>query len=146
MIGSFVFDKKDIIVWENWQNKTYKEAKTFFVQLVDNDDIYTNEVGGTAKRARFESAIHTREQRQPIIEPEQGHDVEISSNERVQAYLDSFAEAASVNKEHIQEMKCDASSKDDQMAELIARMDARDNERDKQIHTKDRQINDHIHL
>ena len=79
-------------------------------------------VGGTAKRARFESAIHTREQREPIIKPEQRDDVEISSNKRVQAYLDSFAEAASANEDRIQEMKCSASSKDDQMADLIARI------------------------
>ena len=81
-------------------------------------------VGGTAKRARFESAIHTLEQ-----QTEQRDDVAISSNEMVQAYLDSFAEAASANEERIHKMKCAASSKDDQLAELIARMDARDNER-----------------
>ena len=62
-------------------------------------------VGGTAKRTRFESARHTREQREPIIEPEQRDDVEIGGNERAQAYLDSFAEAALANKERIQEMK-----------------------------------------
>ena len=78
MIDSCIFEKKDIIEWENWQNKTYKEAKTFFEQPVNNDDIYSNVVGGTAKRTRFESAIHTREQH-----PEQRNDVEISSNERV---------------------------------------------------------------
>ena len=58
MIDSCMFEKKDIIEWENWENKTFKEAKTFFEQLVDDDDIYTNVVGGTAKRTRFESAIH----------------------------------------------------------------------------------------
>ena len=101
-------------------------------------------VGGTAKRAQFESARHTREQREPIIEPEQRDDAKISNNERVQAYLDSFAEAASANEERIQEMKCAASSKDDQMAELIARMDVRDHARDEQIRTKDKQIGDLI--
>ena len=103
--------------------------KTFFEQLVDDDDIYTNAVGGTAKRTRFESAIHTRVEQQP----EQRDGEAISSNERVQAYLDSFAEAASANKERIQEMKCVASSKHDQMAEIMARMDARDDARDEQI-------------
>ena len=67
-----------------------------------------------------------------------------SSNKRVHAYLDSFAEAASANKECIQEMKCAASSKDDQLAELIFRIDARDSESDKQMRTKDRQIGDLI--
>ena len=62
MIVNCMFEKKDIIEWENWENKTLKEAKTFFEQLVDDDDIYTNVVGGTAKRTRFESARHTREQ------------------------------------------------------------------------------------
>ena len=41
-------------------------------------------------------------------------------------------------------MKCAASSKDAQMAELMARMDARDDARDKQIQTKDRQIGELI--
>ena len=104
--------------------------------LVDDDDIYTNVVGGTAKRTRFESAIHTREEQQP----EQCDAEAISSNERVQAYLDSFAEAASANDERNQEMKCAASSKDNQLTELIARMDARDSKRDEKMRTKDRQI------
>ena len=94
MIDSCMFEKKDIIEWENWDNKTFKEAKTFFEQLVDDNDIYTNVVGGTAKRTRFESAIHTREEQQP----EQRDNEAISSNERVQAYLDSFAEAASATR------------------------------------------------
>ena len=42
-------------------------------------------------------------------------------------------------------MKCAASSNDDdQLAELIAQMDARDNERDEQMRTKDAQIVDLI--
>ena len=102
MIDSCMFEKKDIIEWENWNNKTFKEAKTFFEQLVNDDDIYTNVVGGTAKRSRFESAIHTREEQQP----EQRDAEAISSNERVQAYFDSFVEAASANEERIQETKC----------------------------------------
>ena len=65
MIVSCMFEKKDIIEWENCDNKTFKGAKTFFEQLVDDDDIYTNVVGGTAKRTSFESAIHTREEQQP---------------------------------------------------------------------------------
>ena len=80
MIDSCMFEKKDIIEWENWQNKTFRDAKSFFEQLVDNDDIYTNVVGGTAKRTRFESAIHTREEQQP----EKHNDEAISSNERIQ--------------------------------------------------------------
>ena len=79
MIDSCMFEKKDIIEWENWQNKTFSEAKAFFEQLVDDDDIYTNVVGGTAKRTRFESVIHTREEHQP----EQQNDESISSNETV---------------------------------------------------------------
>ena len=97
-------------------------------------------VGGTTKKARFESARHTREQRALDIVPEQRDNFEISNNERVQVYLDSFAEATLANKERIQEMKCAATSKDDQMAHIIARMDARDKARDKQMRTKDRQI------
>ena len=62
MIDSCMFENKDIIEWENCEIKTFKEAETFFEQLVDDDDIYANVVGGTAKRARFESARHTREQ------------------------------------------------------------------------------------
>ena len=113
-----------------WLNKTYKQAKEFFEQLIDGDDIYTNVVGGTAKRARFESARHMREQREPTNAPKQRDNIEICANKRVQAYLDSFAEAASANEERIQEMKCAASSKDDQMAEMMARMDARDDATD----------------
>ena len=59
-------------------------------------------------------------------------------------YLDSFAEAASANEERIQETKCAASSKDDQMAEMMARMDAGDDARDEQMRTKDRHIGELI--
>ena len=83
-------------------------------------------VRGTAKKSRFESASHRREQCAPAIAPEQQDDVEISNNERVQAYLDSFAEAALANEERIQEMKYASASKDDQMANITVKMEARD--------------------
>ena len=44
----------------------------------------------------------------------------------------------------MQQMHDDASSKDSKMAEIIAKMDARDEARDEQMRTKDRQIGELI--
>ena len=56
MIDSVMFEKREFIAWENAVDKWYKEATDFFKKIVDDDETYTSVVGGTAKRARFESA------------------------------------------------------------------------------------------
>ena len=58
----------------------------------------------------------------------------------MQAYIGSFADAAAAKEERIQEMQDTASSKEFQMAEIIAKMEARDEARDEQMRSKDRQI------
>ena len=58
----------------------------------------------------------------------------------MQAYLGSFTDANAAKEERMQQMHDAASSKESKMAEIIAKMDARDEARDEQMRTKDRQI------
>ena len=68
----------------------------------------------------------------------------MSNNDRIQAYLGSFAEAAAAKEERIQEMTTTVTSKDSQLAEIIARMEARDKVRDAQVKMKDKQTGELI--
>ena len=56
MIDSAMFEKCDIVAWENADDKCYNKVTSFFEKLVDNKETYTSVVGGKAKRGRFESA------------------------------------------------------------------------------------------
>ena len=53
-----MFDKRNIIEWEDRTKdmKTWALATKYFEQLVTSEERYTSMVGGTAKKARFESA------------------------------------------------------------------------------------------
>ena len=57
----------------------------------------------------------------------------------MQAYIGSFADAYAAKEEPMQQMQDAASSKESKMAEIIAKMDARDEARDEQIRIKDQQ-------
>ena len=58
----------------------------------------------------------------------------------MQAYIGSFADANAAKEERMQQIQDAASSKNSKMAEIIAKMDARDEARDEQMRIKDRQI------
>ena len=110
---------------------------------MEDEDVYTAVVGGTAKKTRFEGTQNTTKESQDDRE-EQAKEEEINNNDRIQAYLGSFAEAAAAKEERIQEMTTAASSKDTQLAEIIAKMEVRDELRDAQIRMKDKQIGELI--
>ena len=104
---------------------------------MEEEDKYTEVLRGLEKRTRFESA-QTVKERHAVQEEQQ--EQEISNNERMQADIGSFADANAAKEERMQQMQDAASSKDSKMAEIIAKMDARDEARDEQMRTKDRQI------
>ena len=56
MIDSYMFDKQHIIEWENVSHKSFYHETYFFELLAEDEDVYTSVVGGTAKKACFESA------------------------------------------------------------------------------------------
>ena len=143
MIDSGMFDKNDIVEWENEDVKTWTNATFFFEACMEEEDIYTAVVGGTGKKTRFESAQNTTEESRDDLK-EQAEEGKINNNDRIQAYLGSFAEAAAAKEERIQEITTAASSKDSELAEIIARMEARDEARDAQIRLKDKQIGELI--
>ena len=104
---------------------------------MEDEDKYTEVLGGSEKRTRFESA-QTAQERHDAQEEQRKQ--EISNNERMQAYIGSFADASTAKEEHMQEIQDAASSKDFQIAEIMAKVEARDEARDEQMQTKDRQI------
>ena len=110
---------------------------------MDEEDTYRAVVGSTAKKTRFESAQSTTKGSQDDLR-ERAKEEKTNNNDRIQAYLGSFAEAAAAKEERIQEMTTAASSKDSQLAEIIARMEARDEARDAQIRMKEKQIGELI--
>ena len=129
MIDSGIFSKQDIILWESdLQGKDWADALLFFESSTENEDTYTAVLGGTTKRTRFESAQNTAEECRD--EHEEQREQEITNNERMQAYIGSFADASAAKEEGIQQMQDAASSKDSKMAEIIAKMEARDEARD----------------
>ena len=75
---------------------------------------------------------------------EQAEEDVINNNDRMQVYIGSFANAASAKEGRIQETTTAASTKDPQMAEIIARMEARDETRNAQMRLKGKQIGDLI--
>ena len=108
---------------------------------MEDEDQYTEVLGGSEKRTRFESA-QTVNERQAAQEEQ--HEQEILNNERMQAYLSSFADANAAKEERMQQMHDAASSEDSKMAEIIAKMDARDEAPDAQMRTEGRQMGELI--
>ena len=57
MIDSGIFSKVDIIAWESdLQDKEWADAVLFFEARMEDEDKYTEVLGGLEKRTRFESA------------------------------------------------------------------------------------------
>ena len=108
---------------------------------MEDEDKYTEVLGGSEKRTRFESTQTVKERH---AAQEEQQEQEISNNECMQAYIGSFADANAAKEERMQQMHNAALSKDSKMAEIIAKMDARDKARDEQMRTKDRQIGELI--
>ena len=58
LIDRRMFDKKDIINWEDKikANKTWIKAKKYFQKLVASEERYASVIGGTSQKAHFKSA------------------------------------------------------------------------------------------
>ena len=107
MIDSKMFDKRDIIDWEDRtkNKKTWSTAPSYFQKIVASEESYTRVVGGPEKTARFESAARSDER----------NDNKIGGNKKMRLYLDSPSTAATANTEQIQEMRTVNKSKDEQV-------------------------------
>ena len=87
MIDSGIFSKEDIIAWESdLQDKDWGDAVLYFEERMEDEDKYTEVLGGAEKRTRFESA-QTAQERHGVQEEQR--EQEISNNERMQAYITS---------------------------------------------------------
>ena len=73
-------------------------------------------VGGTSKKVYFESATRVDEL----------DDNKIPSDDRIHKYLNSVTAAATANTERMHGMTTANKSKDDQLAEMMVRLDAKD--------------------
>ena len=64
MLDSGFFDKSVLIKWGKRlpTRKTWVKAKTYFEKWTKREEVYGLSVGGTAKKARFESNLQIREQ------------------------------------------------------------------------------------
>ena len=103
--------------------KSWAKAKTYFKKWTKREEVYDLSVGGTAKKARFESIPQVREQ----PEPEEREDNNtIGSDDAIREYIDNVSAASMAKEERIQEMAEDARRKDDQFAAMLARIDAKD--------------------
>ena len=95
MYESKNFDREQYVAWEKRPaaTKTWAGAKEYFEELTNDIDEYEANIGGTAKRAKFESAANVDE-----------------GDDSLRQYFDSLAEAATADKEHIQQMSTTNSS------------------------------------
>ena len=101
MIDSGIFSKQDIILWESeLQNKDWSDAVLYFEASMEDEDKYTEVLGGSEKRTRFESAQNAAEESRDNHEEQR--EQEITNNERMQAYTGSFADASASKEERMQ--------------------------------------------
>ena len=70
MLDSGFFDKHIIIRWEKRDatRKTWGRVKSYFQRWTKREEVYDLSISGTAKKARFESSLNAREQREPAPE------------------------------------------------------------------------------
>ena len=70
MLDSGFFDKHVIMMWEKRDpnRRTWGSATTYFQKWTKREEVYDLGIGGTAKKARFESSLNTRGHRGPASE------------------------------------------------------------------------------
>ena len=96
MYESKQFDREQYVAWEKKPDadKTWLNATLYFEDITADNEAYESNVGGTAKRGRFESAANVAEEK----------------DDQLRLYFDSLGEAATADKEHIQQMSTTNSS------------------------------------
>ena len=115
MYESKFFDRDQYVQWEKKADadKTWENATVYFETITSDNKGYEANIGGTAKRGRYESAANVEEEK----------------DNQLRLYFDSLAEAATADKEHIQQMSTTNSS----MVSLSTTQQ-------KQLEVKDKQI------
>ena len=115
MYESKNFERDQYVQWEKKADadKTWANATAYFETITSDNEGYEANIGGTAKRGRYESAANVEEEK----------------DDQLRLYFDSLAEAATADKEHIQQM----SSTNSSMVSLSTTQQ-------KQLEVKDRQI------
>jgi hypothetical protein len=94
-----MFDRRDYKEWETKEDddKTWEAATAHFTEIVDNMDTYNHNIGGSAKKAKYESAMHVDE-------------AATVEEQRDDAALQHFLEQTSQKDEHIQAMTANQTS------------------------------------
>ena len=104
MLDIRFFDKHILIRWEKRYaaRKTWRRAKSYFQRWTKREEVYDLSIGGITKKARFESSLNAREQREPA--PEQRDDKNaIGADNAIGDYLDDVTAASTVKEERMRE-------------------------------------------
>ena len=103
-----IFDIKDFRTWEEMDpaEQTWDTAVDYFEGIVESMETFKENMGGTAKKAKFESAAQVKEK------PEQQH------QEVADAVVQQFLDTSAANEEHIQTVTANQSA----MVEMQANM------------------------
>ena len=100
-----VFERRDYKEWEDKPDnqKTWAAATKHFADIVDNMDTYNHNIGGTAKKSRFESTAQ--------VEQAAAATEEMEAQERNDdAALQQFMEQSAKKDEHIQAVTANQTS------------------------------------
>lgn len=94
MNGSGLFDRRDYQAWEDQLpgEKTWPDACDYYTSLVDSMDSYNKNQGGTAKKSKYESAAHIKQEQQ-----EQEDESALQVFMQAQANKDEIVQAVTSN-------------------------------------------------
>ena len=92
--------------------------------MTRREETYIRGYGGTAKKAKYESSLKAREEREPASK--QRDDNAMGADDAMREYLDTITSAVTAKEERMQDMAEAAKRKDDQLADMMARLDAKD--------------------
>ena len=97
--------------------------KAYFEKWTKREEVYDLSIGGTAKKARFQSNLITRKQPEP---EQRSDDNTISSVDASHEYINNASAAAMVKEQRMQVMAEDVGRKDNQLAAMLTKMHAKD--------------------
>ena len=88
--------KLTIIRWEkrDISRKNWEKARYYLEKMTRREEVYTSSIGGTGKKARFESLQNAREQQEPADACERRDDNAIGTYDVMQEYLDKITAAS----------------------------------------------------
>lgn len=128
MYDSRMFDKKEMNEWEKKPDadKTFANAKIYFQALVSDLEVYEDNNGGNAKRARFESAANMEEEK---------------AGDGLRQYIETLAKEKETSNEHMAAM----SGANTTMLALVTKLNAQLAAKDDHIAGLAKQIEAMLH-